>query len=63
MVGGGQWLHVALDTTYLHLTSLKGVVESFPLGPVNAVGIGEVGPTKVEAIEIGEVATLKPPGA
>lgn len=63
MVGSCQWPSGASDTTYLHLASLKGVVETFPLGPVNTIGIGEVGPAKVETIEIGEVTALKPPGA
>lgn len=33
-----------------HLGALKGVVEALPLGPVDAIGIGEMGATQVEAI-------------
>lgn len=50
------------DTAYFHLTSLEGIVEALPLGPVNATCIGEVGPAKVEAIQVGNMTALEPPG-
>lgn len=50
-------------TADFHLSALEGVVETFPLSPVDAVGIGEVGTTQVEAIEIGEVAASEPEGS
>lgn len=31
--------------TDFHLSALEGVVEALPLGPVDAIGIGEVGAT------------------
>lgn len=46
-----------------HLGALEGVVETLPLGPVDAIGIGEVGATQVEAIEVGKVAAAKPKGS
>lgn len=46
-----------------HLSALEGVVEALPLGPVYAIGIGEVGATQVEAIEIGKVAAAEPEGS
>lgn len=46
-----------------HLSALEGVVEAFPLGPVDAVGIREVGATQVEAIEIGKMAASEPEGS
>lgn len=50
----------ALGSANFHLSALEGVVKALPLGPVDAIGIGKVGTTQVEAIEIGEVATAKP---
>ena len=47
----------------LHLGALKRVVEALPLGPVDAIGVGEVGATQVEAVEVGEVAAAEPEGA
>lgn len=46
-----------------HLGALEGVVEALPLGPVDAVGVGEVGAPQVEAIEVGEVAASEPEGS
>lgn len=46
-----------------HLGALEGVVEALPLGPVDAIGIGEVGATQVEAVEVGEVAAAEPEGS
>lgn len=31
--------------TNFHLSALEGVIEAFPLGPVDAIGIGEMGTT------------------
>lgn len=47
----------------LHLRAPEGVVEALPLGPVDAVGVGEVGAAQVEAVEVGEVAAAEPEGA
>ena len=46
----------------LHLSALERVVEALPLGPVDAIGVGEVGATQVEAVEVGEVAAAEPEG-
>lgn len=56
-----QWPSWTSDPPYLHLTFLEGVIEALPLGPVDAIAIGEVGPTKVEAIEVGDMTGLEPP--
>lgn len=50
----------ALGPANFHLSALEGVVKALPLGPVDAIGIGKVGTTQVEAIEIGEVAAAEP---
>lgn len=46
-----------------HLGALEGVVEALPLGPVDAISIGEVGATQVEAVEVGKVAAAEPEGS
>lgn len=46
----------------LHLGALERVVEALPLGPVDAIGVGEVGATQVEAVEVGEVTAAEPEG-
>lgn len=58
-----HWSSWVSDTAYFHLTFLEGVVEALPGRPVNAIGKGEVGPTKVEAVEVGDMTALEPPSA
>lgn len=64
---GGRWglpdgaIHSG--PAYFHLSALEGVVEALPLGPVDAIGIGEVAATQVEAVEVGEVAASEPEGS
>lgn len=54
---------LASGPAYFHLGALEGVVEALPLGPVDAVGVGEMGAPQVEAIEVGEVAASEPEGS
>lgn len=58
---GPAWASPSGPTNF-HLSALEGVVEAFPLGPVDAVGVREVGATQVEAIEIGKMAASEPEG-
>lgn len=59
---GPAWASPSGPTNF-HLSALEGVVEAFPLGPVDAIGIGEVGPTQVEAVEVGKMAASEPEGS
>lgn len=59
---GPAWASPSGPTNF-HLSALEGVVEAFPLGPVDAVGIREVGATQVETIEIGKMAASEPEGS
>lgn len=59
---GPAWVSPSSPTNF-HLCALEGVVEAFPLGPVDAIGIGEVGTTQVEAVEIGKMAASEPEGS
>lgn len=59
---GPAWASPSGPTNF-HLSALEGVVEAFPLGPVDAISIGEVGTTQVEAVEIGEMAASEPEGS
>lgn len=61
--GGGPDGASPSGPTDFHLRALEGVVEALPLGPVDAIGIGEVGATKVEAVEVGKVAATEPEGS
>lgn len=59
---GPAWASPSGPTNF-HLSALEGVIEAFPLGPVDAIGIGEVGTAQVEAIEVGEMAASEPEGS
>lgn len=58
----GTWARTS-DAANFHLSALEGVVEAFPLSPVDAIGIGEVGATQVETVEIGKMAASEPEGS
>lgn len=59
---GPVWASSSGPTNF-HLGALEGVIEAFPLGPVDAIGIGEMGTTQVETVEIGEMAASEPEGS
>lgn len=59
---GPAWASPSGPTDF-HLGALEGIVEAFPLGPVDAIGIREVGAAQVEAVEVGEMAASEPEGS